>query len=133
VVDSVNAEPIISDTCKVLELDLTTMSPGDVEFSNQYSIKFAHDETCHAILAWFDCEFSRLTRPKTLSTSPYGPYTHWKQVVFYLEEEIRMEKGDKLRGSIACKKSPANFRELDIKISFHHVPADGHEGVSFVQ
>lgn len=133
IVDSVNAEPIISDTCKVLELDLCKMNPDDVEFSNEYCITFEENETCHALLAWFDCEFSRLTRPKTLSTSPHAGYTHWKQVVFYLKEDIRMERGDKLKGSVAVKKSPANFRELDIKISFHHVPADGHEGVSFVQ
>jgi len=133
IVDSVNAEPIISDISKVLDIDLVTMSPGDVEFSNEYCISFSEEETCHALLAWFDCEFSRLTRPKTLSTSPYSAYTHWKQVVFYLEKDIKMERGDQLRGSIACRKSLANFRELDIKISYHHVPADGHEGVSFVQ
>lgn len=133
IVDSVNADPIFSDTSKILDLDLTKMDPSEVEFSNEYCLTFEEEDTCHALLAWFDCEFSRLTRPKTLSTSPYSNYTHWKQVVFYLEKDIKMERGDKLRGSIACKKSPANFRELDIKISYHHVPADGHEGVSFVQ
>eukprot|EP00997_Jenningsia_sp_PLL12_P011252 NODE_878_length_1397_cov_81.721068_g733_i0.p1 GENE.NODE_878_length_1397_cov_81.721068_g733_i0~~NODE_878_length_1397_cov_81.721068_g733_i0.p1 ORF type:complete len:309 (+),score=69.68 NODE_878_length_1397_cov_81.721068_g733_i0:383-1309(+) len=133
IVDSVNAEPIISDASKVLELDLCTMNVGDVEFSNKYCLTFKEEETCHALLAWFDCEFGRLTRPKTLSTSPYAGYTHWKQVVFYMEKDIQMEKGDKLQGSIAVKKSPGNFRELDIKISFNHVPVDGHEGVSFIQ
>lgn len=132
-VDSVNDEPIISNHSKILELDLNNMKPDDVEFSNEYSLTFTHEETCHALLAWFDCHFSRLTRPKTLSTSPYAPYTHWKQVVFYLDQSIRMEKGDMLQGSIACKRSPANFRELDIKISFHHKPLDGHKGISFAQ
>jgi hypothetical protein len=28
-------------------------------------------------------------------------------------------KGDVLHGSIACRKSLKNFRELDIKISYH--------------
>jgi len=133
IVDSVNSEPIISDACKILDIDLTKMSLEDTEFSNEYVLTFKEEEKCHAILAWFDCEFSRLTRPKTLSTSPHAGYTHWKQVVFYLEQDIQMERGDKLTGSIACKKSPQNFRELDIKISFHHKPADGHEGVNFVQ
>jgi protein arginine N-methyltransferase 1 len=77
-VDSVNSDPIISDSCKILELDLCKMDPGDVEFSNEYCITFDQDETCHALLAWFDCMFSALTRPKTLSTSPYSKYTHWK-------------------------------------------------------
>jgi hypothetical protein len=53
--------------------------------------------------------------------------------VFYLDQDIRMERGDKLQGSIACRKSETNFRELDIKISFNHMPKDGHKGISFVQ
>ena len=84
-VDYVNSEPIISDHSKVLELDLTKMDAGDVEFSNEYCLTFSQTETCHALLAWFDCMFAGLKRPKTLSTSPYAKYTHWKQVVFYLD------------------------------------------------
>jgi type I protein arginine methyltransferase len=55
----------------------------------------------------------------SLSTSPYKKYTHWKQTVFYFDDTINVKKGDKLSGSIAVRKSRQNFRELDVKISYH--------------
>jgi len=55
----------------------------------------------------------------TLSTSPFSEYTHWKQSVFYLDQNLIVRPGDKLHGSIAVRKSKTNFRELDIKISYH--------------
>ncbi len=73
----------------------------------------------HAIVAWWDCIFSDLENPVTLSTSPYEKSTHWKQTVFYLESDLEVKKGDEIVGSIANRKSHKNFRELDIKISYH--------------
>ena len=55
----------------------------------------------------------------TLSTSPFLKNTHWKQTVFYLEHDLDVKKGDVIYGSIANRKSLTNFRELDIKISYH--------------
>lgn len=54
-----------------------------------------------------------------LSTSPYAKSTHWKQTVFYLEYDLQCQKGDVIEGCIANRKSHKNFRELDIKISYH--------------
>jgi type I protein arginine methyltransferase len=49
---------------------------------------------------------------------PYQKETHWKQTVLYLNDVIKVSKGDTLRGSIAVKKSTVNPRELDIKLSY---------------
>jgi len=54
-----------------------------------------------------------------LSTSPFKKATHWKQTVLYLEHDLKVKKGDVLSGSIAVRKSTTNFRELDIKVSYH--------------
>merc|ERR1711966_382684 len=67
----------------------------------------------------FDTPFSYLQNPILLSTSPYKKYTHWKQTVFYTEHDLYVRSGDVMYGSIACRKSKSNFRELDIKISYH--------------
>ena len=96
------------------------MKPGDVEFSNYYSLKSNYTDTVHALVSWFDCGFEDLTNPQILSTSPYSQYTHWKQSVFYLDKPIKVTKGDTVYGSIANRKDRKNFRELNIKISFHH-------------
>lgn len=118
-VDSVEQNMINSNYCMILDLDLIHMKASDVEYSNVYKLKFNRYDRVHALVAWFDVHFSNLQNPITLSTSPFGRYTHWKQVVFYLDHELKVNEGDVLQGSIAVRKSKANFRELDIKISYH--------------
>lgn len=62
-VDFVNNESINSNKCKILDLDLLTMNKKDVEFSNQYTLTFNRRDNVHAIVAWFDVEFSNLKCP----------------------------------------------------------------------
>jgi len=118
-VDIVGSNMIMSDSVKVLQLDLCTMKKEDVEFSSAYELTMQYDDKVHAVVGWFDTGFRNLTRPIVLSTSPFKKSTHWKQTVFYMEEDIFVKKGDVLSGSIANRKSTTNFRELDIKISYH--------------
>jgi protein arginine N-methyltransferase 1 len=110
---------IVSNDCKILDLDLVKMKKEDVQFSIPYELTFLRNDTVHGLVSWFDCEFSNLQHPVTLSTSPYKKTTHWKQTIFYLSQDLAVKKGEKLKGSIAVRKSETNFRELDIKISFH--------------
>ena len=124
-VDTVNSNMIMSDSCKILDLDLTTCKKDDVNFSNQYSLKMKFRDRIHGLVAWFDTPFSQLDKPVMLSTSPYKKYTHWKQTVFYMEKDLNVDEGDTLYGSIACRQATANHRELDIKISYHHDDSPG--------
>jgi hypothetical protein len=110
---------IVSDSCKILDLDLCKMNKGDVEFTSEYELTFNHNDKCHALVSWFDTDFENLEKPIVLTTSPYCTPTHWKQVVFYLDHELIVRKGEVLKGSIAVRKSKTNFRELDVKISYH--------------
>ena len=118
-VDVVQGDAVMSDSCQVCELDLKTMQPGDVEFSSEYLLRAKYDDKVHGLIGWWDTEFSRLENPVTLSTSPFQKATHWKQTVFYLEHDLEVKKGDVISGSIANRKSKSNFRELDIKVSYH--------------
>lgn len=70
IIDTVPADIIMTDSCKILQLDLTTMKPNDVEFSSKYCLNASQNETMHAMLSWWDCEFSRLENPQILSTKP---------------------------------------------------------------
>lgn len=76
---------IMSDACKVLDLDLVRCNKGDVQFTCQYQLRMKYTDRVHGLVAWFDTPFSDLQRPVNLSTSPYKKYTHWKQTVFYME------------------------------------------------
>jgi len=84
-VDSVDSQMIMSDACKILDLDLHTCSKEDVNFSSAYQLNMKYTDRIHGIVAWFDTPFINLERPVMLSTSPYKKYTHWKQTVFYME------------------------------------------------
>ena len=118
-IDMVEPNMIVSDSCKILDLDLVNMKKEDVEFASEYSLVMERTDKVHAVVAWFDTIFSDLTNPITLSTSPYKKYTHWKNVVFYLDKDLKVEQGDVLKGSVAVRKSKTNFRELDLKFSYH--------------
>jgi protein arginine N-methyltransferase 1 len=118
-VDVAPSDHIISNSSKILDLNLCTMKPGDVEFKAGYELTINCKDKVHGLVGWWDSEFSELKNPVMLSTSPYNKRTHWKQTVFYSQWDMEVFKGDVLHGSIACRKSLKNFRELDIKISYH--------------
>ena len=87
-IDYVNSNMLMSTSTKILDLDLITCKKEDVNFASSYRLVMNHSDTVHAMVTWFDTPFSNLTRPITLSTSPYQRGTHWKQVVFYLEKDL---------------------------------------------
>ena len=119
VIDNIDSQMINSSQCTILDIDLETMKPEDVEFSSPYEITFNRNDKCHGLAAWFDTDFAKMGHFVSLSTSPYKKYTHWKQTVFYFDDVLTVRKGDVLRGSICVRKNRVNFRELDVKISYH--------------
>ena len=76
---------ICSDSWKIVDLDLVHMKKSDVNFSATFKLKFKQSTTASAIITWFDCKFENFKNPITLSTSPYAPYTHWKNTIFYID------------------------------------------------
>lgn len=77
-VDVVPHEAIMSNSCRIMTMDLTKISANDVEFSSEYSLRCQYSDRVHALVGYWDCEFSDLKRPVTLSTSPFKKSTHWK-------------------------------------------------------
>jgi serpin B len=63
---------------------------------------------------------SKLSKNKViLSTGPFDNHTHWEQTIFYIEDDVKVKKGQKLYGNIAVIKDKKNFRFINIKISYH--------------
>ena len=118
-VDYCPRDAINTSISKIFEIDLNTVKKEDLDFSSAYELTFIRNDVFSGVVAWFDVFFSKVPKPVELSTSPYGMNTHWKQVVFYTEKDFKVTKGDILKGSFACRKSKGNFRELDIKVSYH--------------
>ena len=68
-VDSVDREQLNTNACAVVDLDLKTMKPEEVEFANQWSLEVRRKDKIHALVAWFDVFFSHGSVPVRLTTS----------------------------------------------------------------
>lgn len=119
---------IVSEKCKIIDFDLVNMKKEDVNFAATYHLNINKDSTASALITWFDCHFSNVKKPVILSTSPFEPYTHWKNTIFYIDKACHVKHGDKLKGSIAVRQSKENHRELDVKISYHLNTAPQEQG-----
>ena len=42
-----------------------------------------------------------------------------------MEQDLDVREGDVIYGSVACRQSRQNHRELDVKISYHYDDAPG--------
>ncbi|PHJ22706.1 arginine n-methyltransferase [Cystoisospora suis] len=122
IVDTVEENAVATTACCVLKLDLATCKKEDLDFCAPYQITLRRKDFLHALIAWFDVCFSQCHKPVVLSTGPHCRYTHWKQTVFYMEDVLVADVGDKVEGMIAVKKSRKNPRDLDIKISYNFKP-----------
>ena len=76
------------------------------------------NDDVHALVAYFDCEFTCCHKPVYFSTGPADRYTHWKQTVFYLENTITARAGEVIVGELSCKPNDKNPRDLDIAIRY---------------
>ena len=113
---------VISNSCKIFEIDLNTVKVEDLDFASSYKLTFKRKDTFSGLVGWFDMEFSNIPKTLSFSTSPFTKSTHWKQCIFYSNKSVDVHKDNVLNGSIAVRKAKENPRALDIKISFHFSP-----------
>lgn len=117
-VDTVEIKALVTDPCPVLTLDLNTVTPAELAFRVPFSLRAQRNDFIHALIAWFDIEFSACHKPIRFSTGPHTKYTHWKQTVFYLRDVLTVEEGETLYGELENKPNARNKRDLDIKIAY---------------
>ncbi len=116
-VDFAEAHQVISSPAPILEIDLYTVTKEQLDFQSDFEIILNRTENCHAFLAYFDVSFSKCLKPTGFSTSPASERTHWKQVVFYLEDILACKRGESIKGSIKVNRNAGNPRDLDIQIA----------------
>eukprot|EP01067_Filipodium_phascolosomae_P007641 Filipodium_phascolosomae@DN619_c0_g1_i1.p1 len=118
-VDTVESHAVATNSACILDLNLNTCKSSDVDFATVFELTLQRKEFLHALVAWFDISFSACHKPVGFSTSPYLRYTHWKHTVFYMEDVLVGDKGEKLKGMIAVRKAKNNHRDLEIKVHFN--------------
>jgi protein arginine N-methyltransferase 1 len=126
-VDVCEEGQVISDSAPLLEIDLYTVKKEDLDFSAPFRLRFERDDYCHALVAYFNVEFSKTHTKIRFSTGPKSEYTHWKQTVFYLPEPVVVNRDEVLQGVINVKRNANNPRDLDIGLK---VNVDGRDQVA---
>lgn len=121
-VDTVESRTLVTNSSSVLSVDIHTVQKKDLTFQSPFTISARRDDNIHAIIAWFDIEFSRGHVPVRFSTGPYSNYTHWKQTVFYLKDVLQVKSGETIQGHISCAPTKNNPRDLDIEIEYDFEP-----------
>ena len=123
-VDNVEVKALVTDPCAVMTLDLYTVNPSDLAFKAPFNLTAKRNDFIHALIAWFDIEFTSCHKPIRFSTGPHAKYTHWKQTVFYLQDILTVEENESVSGVLENKPNQKNKRDLDISISYRFDTAD---------
>ncbi|KAL0936563.1 hnrnp arginine n-methyltransferase [Colletotrichum truncatum] len=117
-VDTVEMKAVVTDPAPVLTLDLYKCQVSDLAFSSNFKLSARRDDFVHALVAWFDIDFTAAHKPIRFSTGPHTKYTHWKQTVFYLKDVLTMQAGEEVETSLEVKPNEKNRRDLDIKVAY---------------
>lgn len=109
---------VVTDPASVLTLDLYKCTTADLAYSIPFDLTARRDDFIHALVAWFDIEFTACHKTIAFSTGPHTKYTHWKQTVFYIKDALTVQAGEKLHCSLTCGPNEKNRRDLDIKAEY---------------
>uniref|UniRef100_A0A3Q4HBU3 type I protein arginine methyltransferase n=1 Tax=Neolamprologus brichardi TaxID=32507 RepID=A0A3Q4HBU3_NEOBR len=112
-VDVVDPKQVVTNSCLVKEVDIYTVKPEDLSFTSSFCLQIQRNDYIHALVTYFNIEFTKCHKKTGFSTAPDAPYTHWKQTVFYLEDYLTVRRGEEIVGSIAMKPNEKNVRDLD--------------------
>lgn len=117
-VDTVDFKAVVTDPAAVFPIDLYTVTAAELSFSVPFRLRSRRDDFVHALIAWFDIDFTACHKPVKFSTGPHAKYTHWKQTVFYLKEVLTIKDGEEIVGTLTSKPTKQNKRDLDVTIEY---------------
>ncbi|XP_053259252.1 protein arginine N-methyltransferase 8-like [Podarcis raffonei] len=115
-VDIVDPKQVVTNACLIKEVDIYTVKTEDLVFTSAFCLQIQRNDYIHALVTYFNIEFTKCHKKIGFSTAPDAPYTHWKQTVFYLEDYLTVRRGEELYGSISIKPNEKNVRDLDFTV-----------------
>ncbi|XP_002157035.1 protein arginine N-methyltransferase 1 [Hydra vulgaris] len=117
-VDVVEKNQVVTDSCLIKDIDLSTVKVEELNFSAPFTIQARRNDYVHAFVTYFTVEFSACHKRTGFSTGPESRYTHWKQTVFYMPDSITIKYGESIRGVFEVEQNKKNKRDLDIKLKY---------------
>ncbi|RNA20770.1 arginine N-methyltransferase 1 isoform X2 [Brachionus plicatilis] len=117
-VDVVDSKQVVTNSALLKEVDIRKMQIKDLTFNAPFHLQVQRKDYVHAFVTYFNIEFSACHKKVGFSTSPNSPYTHWKQTVFYFNQELTVSKNEEIFGVFKCTPNARNIRDLDFEIEF---------------
>eukprot|EP01133_Synstelium_polycarpum_P003462 gene3462-3937_t len=117
-VDVVQSKMIVTTDCSILNIDIHTIKKEELPFKSQFKLKAMRDDCIHAFVVYFDIEFSKGNKSVFFSTGPRAKYTHWKQSILYIEDVLKINRGEEVNGTIDVAPFQPNQRDLKIKLDY---------------
>lgn len=117
-VDCVEPDQVVSQHQCVKSVDLASCTKADLTFAAPFRLPAVRNDFVHALVAYFDVTFSSCHKPVVLPTGPQHKPTHWKQTVFYLEDDLTVCSGEAITGTLHVAPNAKNPRDLDISIDY---------------
>jgi protein arginine N-methyltransferase 1 len=117
-VDSCPADRMITEECKLIDLNLNTCGPDVLNVDAVFELVPEMCETMHGFVVWWTTLFEGPEEQIELSTSPERERTHWSQTIYYLEEPLDITPNVRIRGRFQMRPSPQNPKEEDIVITY---------------
>lgn len=115
-VDIVDPKQVVTNSCLVKEVDIYTVTEADLTFNAPFHLQCQRDDYAHALVTFFNIEFTKCHKRTGFSTAPESRYTHWKQTVFYFDDYLTVKAGEEMYGVINIKPNKRNQRDLDFTI-----------------
>ncbi|XP_052436643.1 protein arginine N-methyltransferase 8-B isoform X4 [Carassius gibelio] len=112
-VDIVDPKQVVTNSCLIKEVDIYTVKPEDLKFTSAFCLQIQRNDYVHALVMYFNIEFTKCHKKTGFSTAPDAPSTHWKQTVFYLDDYLTVRRGEEILGSITVKPNENNECDLD--------------------
>ncbi|XP_031317181.2 protein arginine N-methyltransferase 2 isoform X1 [Camelus dromedarius] len=115
-------EDCLSEPCTILQLDMRTVQITDLEtMRGELCFDIRKAGTLHGFTAWFSVRFQNLEEDEpqlVLSTGPLHPTTHWKQVLFMMDEPVSVHAGDVVTGAVVLQRNPVWRRHMSVTLSW---------------
>ncbi|KAM3859047.1 protein arginine N-methyltransferase 8-B [Diretmus argenteus] len=115
-VDVVDPKQLVTNSCLLKEVDIYTVKPEDLSFTSAFCLQIQRNDYVHALVTYFNIEFTKCHKKTGFSTAPDAPSTHWKQTVFYLEDYLTVKKGEEIFGSVTVRPNEKNVRDLEFTL-----------------
>jgi protein arginine N-methyltransferase 1 len=116
-IDAAESKQIMTSSYPIVDIDIYKIKMNTHTFQNQFELTTTRTDTCHALIAYWVCCFSRTHTQLTINTSPRHDYTHYKQTVFYLPQAYKQSHSQHIRGHIRIQRYPHSTRDVDIHLT----------------